>query len=233
MKNIKHILSILLCFSSYIVIGSVPSNALVLRGASSVVPATVTSQFATCSANIALCAVAKSYCSSSAVRTYMSNQKTPLVSVIQKEIAKSQHSICVATYVFTHPAIADDLIQAQKRGVKVNVLIDPLSAGWEYGQASKLVKAKVPVSIHTSKFGKNVQHSKFFIFDDHTVITGSANATRAALDGEVSHPRNCESMVAIRSKKEAAKFKEFFDQMLTFTLREPEAKSLIKKSIVH
>lgn len=97
-----------------------------------------------------------------------------LITAIQE--AKSQ--VRIAMFTWTHPLLTEAVIDAHRRGLHVEVVIDSnqgQGAGAE--TVHKLKKAKVKTSLSN---GEGLLHYKMLIIDDHTLVCGSANWTRSA-----------------------------------------------------
>lgn len=92
---------------------------------------------------------------------------------IKELIRSAKKTIKVAMYTFTREDLADTLIQAQKRGVDVKVVLDPNAAK---GAGKKIVK-KIPTYIYGAE---GLMHHKFLVIDDEILVHGSANWTQAA-----------------------------------------------------
>jgi len=99
--------------------------------------------------------------------------------LVVKVIDSTSKSLYLAAYSFTSPAIVQALLQARKRGVDVQVVVD------EKGNKSKasiaalnlLVGAKIPtrtISVYA------IHHDKYIVADEETVETGSFNYSKAA-----------------------------------------------------
>ncbi|WP_339382230.1 phospholipase D family protein [Rahnella sp. CJA17(1/100)] len=91
----------------------------------------------------------------------------------------ARQSVRLMGYSFTSPAIAGALVEAKKRGVDVQVVLDE---GGNRGKASVaainlLVNAGIPVRT-VSQF--KIMHDKVIIVDGQTVETGSYNYTLSA-----------------------------------------------------
>lgn len=87
-------------------------------------------------------------------------------------------SIKVAMYTWTRTDFTQDLIQAAKRGVKVEVIIDRYSGKGASDKVVKMLdKAGIPVHLST---GKGLLHHKFAYIDDSILVNGSANWTYSA-----------------------------------------------------
>lgn len=97
---------------------------------------------------------------------------------LRKKIKNAQRSIRVALFTFTHPALVEELIHAHDRGISVSVVIDMHSGlGASAKIVDKLKNANIPVRLSQ---GVQLLHHKFIYIDEETLITGSANWTKAA-----------------------------------------------------
>lgn len=108
--------------------------------------------------------------------------------LVLAEIGKAQKQILVAAYEFTSAPIAKALLEAKRRGVDVQVVLDRTQATQNYSAARFLANEGIPVRID---YVPAILHDKFLCIDGHTVETGSFNFTRAAAE------RNAENAVAI------------------------------------
>ena len=118
---------------------------------------------------------------------------------IIKELDKAKTSVLVQAYSFTSAPISEALLNAYKRGVRVEVILDKGRKREKNSRADFLAHAGIPTkmdSAHTSA------HNKVIIVDGETVMSGSFNFTRAAED------RNAENLLVIRDKTLAAKYIE-------------------------
>ena len=113
-------------------------------------------------------------------------------------INQSQSEVLVQAYGFTHNGIAQALVKAQERGVRVGVLLD---------QKSETTNRYV-VELFTANYirmrfdGKHaIAHNKVMIVDDSIVITGSFNFTNSA------QTRNAENLLVLRSADLAQNYK--------------------------
>ena len=98
-------------------------------------------------------------------------------SIILDEIAAAKRSIRVQAYSFTSHDIADALIAASKRGVDVAVIVDKSQTSERYSVLSDLSDAHLAVFIdHCCA----IAHNKVIIIDEHRLLTGSYNFTKAA-----------------------------------------------------
>ena len=111
---------------------------------------------------------------------------------ITDQISKADHSILVQAYSFTSKDIADELIEAKNRGVKVKVLLDKSQRKQKYSLLHYIVDAGIPVWIDSKPA---IAHNKVMIIDEKEVITGSFNFTDGA------QKRNAENLVFITDTK--------------------------------
>jgi len=122
---------------------------------------------------------------------------------ITNHIAKAEHSILVQAYNFTSKDIADALIKAKKKGVKIKVILDKSQRSQKYSLLHYIVNAGIPVWIDTKPA---IAHNKIMIIDGKEVITGSFNFTDSA------QKRNAENLVFITDSKLAQKYIENWEK---------------------
>lgn len=106
---------------------------------------------------------------------------------ILREIESAKHELLVAVYAFTSAELAGALVQAKKRGVTVQVVVDR-----EFDRANENSKARfldaqrvpvrrisaVPLLMQDKEPG--LMHQKFAVIDRRLVFTGSYNWTHSA-----------------------------------------------------
>ncbi len=97
---------------------------------------------------------------------------------LRKKIRQANRSIRIALFTFTHPGLVEELIDAHKRGVTVTVIIDLHSGLGASAKAIEKLK-NAGLDVHLSQ-GVQLLHHKFIYIDEQTLITGSANWTKAA-----------------------------------------------------
>lgn len=110
---------------------------------------------------------------------------------IIREIASAKAGIYIQAYSFTSTPIAKALLDAFKRGVRVEAILDKSQRTAKYSSATFLANVRIPTYIDDKHA---IAHNKIMIIDEATVITGSFNFTKAAED------RNAENLLIIRSK---------------------------------
>lgn len=112
---------------------------------------------------------------------------------IIEEINNSKASIYVQAYGFTSKTIADSLIKAHLRGVKVQVILDRSNMSKKgYSKLMDLKEAGIDISLDIVP---GIAHNKVMIIDEKKVITGSFNFTDAA------DKRNSENVIIIEDKE--------------------------------
>lgn len=97
---------------------------------------------------------------------------------LKKKIRSASHCIRIALFTFTHAGLLDELLQAQKRGVDVTIVVDMHSGlGASAKTVAELKKSGIKILLSQ---GVQLLHHKFVYIDNQTLITGSANWTQAA-----------------------------------------------------
>ena len=118
---------------------------------------------------------------------------------IIKELNNAKSSLLVQAYSFTSAPIAKALLNAHKRGVRIDVLLDKSQRKEKYSSADFLANSGIPTKIDAVHA---IAHNKIIIVDGEIVITGSFNFTKAAEE------KNAENLLVIRDKVLAAKYTE-------------------------
>jgi phosphatidylserine/phosphatidylglycerophosphate/cardiolipin synthase-like enzyme len=106
-------------------------------------------------------------------------------------LSGAKRSILVQAYSFTSAPIAKALLEAHKRGVRVEALLDKSQRNEKYSSADFLANQGVPTKIDANHA---IAHNKVMIIDGEVVITGSFNFTKAAQE------KNAENVLIIRDK---------------------------------
>jgi phosphatidylserine/phosphatidylglycerophosphate/cardiolipin synthase-like enzyme len=110
---------------------------------------------------------------------------------VVRELSMAKTRVLVQAYSFTSKPIADALIEAHQRGVKVSVILDDSQINALGSKASALIQAGIEV-----KFDKAhaIAHNKVMIIDEGTILTGSFNFTAAA------EKSNSENLLVIKNR---------------------------------
>lgn len=122
-----------------------------------------------------------------------------------KQIRKAKSSIKFLAFAFTDRDIAYALINAKRRGVKIHGVYDKAQNDYQKYSTYKMLKShQINVKLDKNRYKL---HSKVFIIDKKTVITGSYNFTKSA------NSLNAENSVIIKDKKIAKAYLERFKEI--------------------
>ncbi len=112
--------------------------------------------------------------------------KAKLIELIEHE----KKSIDCAMYMFTEKSIAQAILEAYLRGVKVRLILDPISMDVKYGKGLFLKNNGIYICVYDPTlirgFFEPIMHHKFIIFgfnqlyQKSLVWTGSYNCTSSA-----------------------------------------------------
>jgi phosphatidylserine/phosphatidylglycerophosphate/cardiolipin synthase-like enzyme len=116
---------------------------------------------------------------------------------IVKALGEAQRTILVQAYSFTSAPIAKALLDAHKRGVQVQVILDKSQRTEKYSSADFLANQGMPTMIDANHA---IAHNKVMLIDGEWVITGSFNFTKAAQE------KNAENLLIIRDPALAAQY---------------------------
>jgi phosphatidylserine/phosphatidylglycerophosphate/cardiolipin synthase-like enzyme len=115
--------------------------------------------------------------------------------IIVQVLGNAKRTILVQAYSFTSAPIAKALLDAHKRGVQVQVILDKSQRSEKYSSADFLANQGVPVLIDAKHA---ISHNKVMVIDGELVVTGSFNFTKAAQE------KNAENLLVIRDATLAA-----------------------------
>lgn len=124
---------------------------------------------------------------------------------VVRELGKAKSTVLVQAYTFTSAPIAKALVEAKKRGVKIQVILDKSQRREKYTEADFLVHAGVPTWIDAKHA---IAHNKIMVIDSHLVLTGSFNFTKAAEEN------NAENLLVIDDAVLAKKYAENWQKHL-------------------
>jgi len=111
---------------------------------------------------------------------------------IVKEINSAKSEILVQAYSFTSKPIAKALVDARKRGIKIEAVLDKSQRREKYTSADFVAHAGIPTYIDSTHA---IAHNKIIIIDRSTLITGSFNFTKAAEE------KNAENLLILKGSK--------------------------------
>ncbi len=108
-----------------------------------------------------------------------------ITNMVVQELNSAEKSIEVQAFNFTSVSIAEALINAYKRGVKVRIILDKSQSTKKNPSAAYFTRNGIPTHIDRA-FA--IAHNKIMIVDCTDVITGSFNFTQAS---ENKKAENC------------------------------------------
>ena len=118
-------------------------------------------------------------------------------------LSQAKTEILVQAYSFTSAPIAKALVDAHKRGVHVQIILDRSQRKERYSSADFTAHAGIPTYIDAAHA---IAHNKVMIIDKSTVISGSFNFTKAAEE------KNAENLLVLRSKELARGYIENWER---------------------
>jgi phosphatidylserine/phosphatidylglycerophosphate/cardiolipin synthase-like enzyme len=117
--------------------------------------------------------------------------------LLVKALGEAKRTILVQAYSFTSALIAKALVDAQKRGVKVDMILDKSNRNAKYSAVDFTANSGIPTKIDAQH---EISYNKVMIIDEEIVITGSFNFTKAAQE------KNAENLLIIRDAALAAQY---------------------------
>lgn len=136
------------------------------------------------------------------IKIYFSPQGGCQEAII-REIDQAKKTIDVAMYYFTSKPLAEALIRAERRGVRVRVYLDESQKTAKCSKVKELETGGCEIKFED---GPGLMHNKFCIIDKRVVITGSYNWTSAA------ERKNDETVLIIFEEDVARTFVEKFKE---------------------
>ena len=140
---------------------------------------------------------------------------------IVQELKKARREVLVQAYSFTADPLTYALVDAKKRGVKVDILLDRSNEVEKYSDLHILMEQGLGPLIDADH---PIAHNKIMIIDQKVVITGSFNFTNQA-EGE-----NAENLLIIKGNSELiqlyrANFFHHKTHCKPAQIREPDTKN--------
>jgi phosphatidylserine/phosphatidylglycerophosphate/cardiolipin synthase-like enzyme len=117
---------------------------------------------------------------------------------VVSEVDRAKSDVYVQAYSYTSAPIAKSLVDAQRPGVKVAVILDKSQRTEKYSEADFLLHAGITTY---SDARHAIAHNKIIV-DGQKVLTGSFNFTKAAEDN------NAENLLVIDDPQLARKYME-------------------------
>ncbi len=104
--------------------------------------------------------------------------KDDVQTVIVKYIDGAKRTLNVSAFGITNKVIADALVMAKSRGVKVQVGLDRSQSRGKYSQYRYLFENQIPILVKKSGI---FEHNKYIIRDSESVFVGSTNFSVGAM----------------------------------------------------
>ena len=140
---------------------------------------------------IPLISNADNYKYNGSIDTYFSPDGGATEAIV-KEINLTKSEILLQAYSFTSKPIAKALVDAHKRGIKIEAILDKSQRKEKYSSADFIAHAGIPTFMDDKHY---IAHNKIIIIDRSTLITGSFNFTKAAEE------KNAENLLILRGNK--------------------------------
>ncbi|XP_045214814.2 uncharacterized protein LOC123564949 [Mercenaria mercenaria] len=119
-------------------------------------------------------------------------------------IASAEKSLDVCVFVICCAELADMLVEAQRKNIKVRVICDDEQVDITGSQIWKLRKEGINVRTDSSSY---LMHHKFLIVDGSLLLNGSFNWTRQAISG------NQENLMALNNGRIVTLYRAEFEKL--------------------
>lgn len=116
---------------------------------------------------------------------------------VVQNLNNARSNVWVQAYSFTSAPIAKALVDAKRRGVNVQLILDKGKSTERYSSATFFLNAGVPTWIDAQHA---IAHNKVMVIDGTKVLTGSFNFTKAAEE------KNAENLLVISDPALASKY---------------------------
>ena len=136
---------------------------------------------------------------------------------IIQEIAQARQRVLVQAYYFTSAPIAKAIVEAKKRGVQCEVVLDASQETQKYSSATFFSNQNIPIVIDDRHA---IAHNKIILIDTETIITGSYNFTKSAED------TNAENLLIFKNHNDL--FGKYF---ANYELHRKHARPYVRESL--
>lgn len=120
-----------------------------------------------------------------------------VMEAVVREINISKKTILISAYSFTNQNVGKALLDAHSRGVKIEIILDPENLGNPNSLMHSLYENGLIIYLDKSH---SIAHNKIMVIDSNTVISGSANFTKAASES------NAENSLIIKDNQLATRY---------------------------
>jgi len=123
-----------------------------------------------------------------------------------KEVEATASTLDLAVREISSPDMANALLKARARGVKIRIIADSKQAKMKSSQITYLINQGIPVKVLRGK-DYGVMNHRFAILDGKRVVTGSFEWS------ETSEKLNYENILIIGDPEVAASYQKEFDRL--------------------
>ncbi len=123
-----------------------------------------------------------------------------------KEVESATSTIDLAMREITSLDMANALLKAKERGVKVRVIADSKRAKMRSSQITFLINQGISVKVLRGK-NRGIMNHRFAIFDGKKVVTGSFDWS------EASEKWNCENILILDDSEVVSSYLREFDRL--------------------
>jgi len=123
-----------------------------------------------------------------------------------KEIDSTTSTLDLAIHEMTSLDLAQGLLKAKERGVKVRIIADSKQAKMKSSQITYLIHQGVPVKVLGGK-EKGLMNHRFAVFDGKRVLTGSCDWSNG------SGKRNYENLIIFGDGEVVSSYQKEFDRL--------------------
>jgi phosphatidylserine/phosphatidylglycerophosphate/cardiolipin synthase-like enzyme len=122
---------------------------------------------------------------------------------IVRELKAARREVLVLAYSFSSKPIAEALVEAKMRGLRVEIVLDRSNETETYSDLKYFVEQGLAPLIDSHHA---IAHNKVMLLDGHTIVTGSFNFTHQA------EQENAENLLVVKGHPElAAAFRKDFE----------------------
>lgn len=118
---------------------------------------------------------------------------------VVEALNQATNSVLVQAYSFTSAPIARALVEAHRRGLQIQVILDKTQRTEKYSEADFLRNEGIATMIDAEHA---IAHNKVMIIDTYIVLTGSFNFTKAAEEN------NAENLLVLNDPVLAKRYAE-------------------------
>jgi phosphatidylserine/phosphatidylglycerophosphate/cardiolipin synthase-like enzyme len=160
--------------------------------------------FLSCLLLLSICLLQASFASGETDAVF--SPERSIKEILLKEVESTTSTIDVAVREITSPDMANALLKAKGRGVKVRVIADSKQAKMKSSQITYLIHQGIPVKVLRGK-DYGVMNHRFAILDSKKVVTGSFDWS------EASEKWNYENIVILRDSEGVASYEREFERL--------------------